>query len=333
MKKLSTLLLSIVLSAGVLAGCSNGDNNKSAKEQPKPETKTVAIASPDGLPTMSIAKLIKEKPEIKENYKVDYSIKATPDELSTTVMKGEADIAIVPSNMAAIAYNKTKDYSIAGTTGFGSLYLVSTEDINGYDDLKGMTILNIGKGMTPDITTQTILKDRDLDVKSDVTLDYVNAVSELVPMVISGKANTAVVPEPALSALMTKKEDVKIFKNLNDEYKELNDSKYGFPQATVIVKTSLLKDNKEFVASFLTQVNDSVEWANSNKSELASYCAEIGVSTEKPMIEKSIERANLKYVPISDTKKEYTTYYNYLFVSNPKSLGGIVPDEGIFMEK
>lgn len=164
-------------------------------------------------------------------------------------------------------------------------------------------------------------------------MDYVNAVSELVPMIASGKANTAVVPEPALSALMAKKEDVKIFKSLNDEYKDLNESKFGFPQATVIVKTSFLKDNKEFVEGFLTEVNKSVEWANSNKSELANYCGEIGVSTEKPIIEKSIERANLKYIPINETKKEYNTYFNYLFDSNPKSLGGSLPDEGIFMEK
>lgn len=333
MKKLSILLLSIILAVGVLTGCANKNDRGNTKEQPKAETKTVTVASPDGLPTISIAKLIKEKPEIKPNYKVDYSVKATPDELSTTVMKGDADIAIVPSNMAAIAYNKTKDYAIAGTTGSGSLYLISTEELNSYDDLKGKTIVNTGKGLTPDITTQTILKDKGIDVSNDVTLDYVNAVSELVPMIVSGKANTAVVPEPALSALMAKKENVKIFKSLNDEYKDLDESKFGFPQATVIVKSSFLKDNKEFVEGFLTEVNKSVDWANSNKSELANYCGEIGVSTEKAIIEKSIERANLKYIPINETKKEYNTYFNYLFDSNPKSLGGSLPDEGIFMEK
>lgn len=116
MKKLSILLLSIILAVGVLTGCANKNDQENTKEQPKAEAKTVTVASPDGLPTISIAKLIKEKPEIKPNYKVDYSVKATPDELSTTVMKGDADIAIVPSNMAAIAYNKTKDYNIAGTT-------------------------------------------------------------------------------------------------------------------------------------------------------------------------------------------------------------------------
>lgn len=334
MKKISALLLSVILGAGLLVGCTNkpeGETDEAANA--KFETTNVRVAAPDGMPTMSIAKIIKENPEIKENYKVDYSVKATPDEMSTTVMKGDVDIAIVPSNMAAIAYNKTKDYTIAGTTVFGSLYLVSTDDIKSYDDLKGKTIMNLGKGLTPDITNQVILKDRGIDVENDVKLEYVDAASELVPMIISGKADTAVVPEPALSALMTKKDDVKIFKSLNEEYKELNNSEYGFPQATIIVKSSFLKENKEFVEEFLNKVNDSTKWANENKAELANYCEEIGVSTEKAMIEKSIERANINFVPIKDNKEEYTKYYNYLFESNPKSLGGSLPDEGIFMEK
>lgn len=332
MKKVKGIVLMVTLAIGVLTGCSAGGNGTSKDTESNKEDTVVQVVSPDGLPTMSIAKVIKENPEIKENYTVKYSIEKTPETLSTTVMKGEPDIAIVPSNMAAISYNKNKNYKIAGTTGFGSFYLVSTEELKSYDDLKGKTILNIGKGLTPDITAQSIMKDRGLDVEKDVTFNYVNAVSELVPMIISQKANTAIIPEPALSALMTKKPGVKIFKGLNEEYKEINNSKYGYPQATVIVKESFLKENKEFVDEFLQTVDKSTEWANKNPKELASYCEEVGVSTEKAIIEKSIEKANIDFAPINDTKEEYLNYYKKLFEYNPKSIGGNMPDEGIFME-
>ena len=63
-----------------------------------------------------------------------YTLEATSDALSTDVMKETLDIAIVPSNMAAIAYNKTSNYQIAGTVGMGSFYLVSSdEDVTGLD--------------------------------------------------------------------------------------------------------------------------------------------------------------------------------------------------------
>ncbi len=330
MKKISSIFLIIILSLGLLTGCSS---NKTNDTKVKEENKTVKVTVPDGLPAMSVAKLIKENPEISKAYEVKYSIEKTPETLSTSVMKEEPDIAIVPSNMAAIAYNKTKNYQIAATTGFGSFYIISTEDLKSYNDLKGKTILNMGKGLTPDITAQSILKDRGINITSDVTFNYVNGVPELVPMVVSGKEKIAVVPEPALTALMEKKKDVKIFKSLNDEYKTLNNSEYGFPQATLIVKKSFLAENKEFVNSFLSNVEKSVIWANKNKKDLAAYCESIGVSTEKGIIENSLDRANIKYAFVKNTIEEYKKYYKKLFDFNPKSVGGTMPDEGIFMEK
>lgn len=333
MRKFISILSTGIIAMGVLSGCSSTDQEKSEGGKEEISKKVVKVVTPDGLPTIAIAKLIKEKPEIKVNYEIEYTIEKTAETLSTTVMKEEPDIAIAPSNMASIVYNKTKNYQIAGTTGFGSSYIVSTEDINNYEDLKGKTIMNIGKGLTPDITAQYIISEKGLNTEGDVNFSYVNSPSELVPMIVSGKENTAIVPEPALSALMAKKENVKIFKGLNDEYKEIADSEHGYPQATIIVKKSFLEENKDFTNIFLDNVKEGIEWANDNPSELATYCEEIEVSTEKPIIEKSIERANLKFVPIEESKDIYKNYYKKLYDSNPKSLGGNIPDEGIFMER
>ena len=329
LKKLSSILLTSVMAMSVLVGCSS---DKEESVEPTQKT-TINVVSPDGLPTMAIAKLIKENPQINQNYEVNYTIEKTSETLSTSVMKEVPDIAIVPSNMASIAYNKTQNYKILGTTGFGSSYIVSTEDLNSYEDLKNKNVVNIGKGLTPDITAQFIMASNNLDLSNDLTLSYVNAPSELVPMIVSGKENTAIIPEPALSALMTKNENVEIFKSLNDEYKEIANSEYGYPQATIIVKDSFLKENTEVVNDFLVKAEESIKWANENPKQLGEYCAEIGVSTEAAMIEKSIERATLNFVHIKDSKDIYQKYYDILFESNKEALGGNLPDEGIFFEE
>lgn len=333
MKKSRWVLIIATLTLGVLTGCSNGENKKVAENETNKENIEVKVVSPDGLPTMAIAKMMKENPKIEENYDIIYEIEKTAETLSTTVMKGEPDIAIVPSNMAAISYNKNKNYKIAGTTGFGSFYLVSTEELKSYDDLKGKSILNMGKGLTPDITAKAIIKDRNIDIEKDVNFTYINSISELIPMIVSGKENIAVVPEPALSGLIEKKSEVKIFKSLNEEYKEINNSKFGYPQSTIIIKGSFLEENKEFVDAFLNKVDESADWANENKEDLASYCEELGVSTQKSIIIKAMDKANLNFEEIKNTKDEYTNYYKKIFDFNPQTLGGNIPDEGIFMEK
>ena len=329
MKKIITLLLTIVIGATLMVGCNESKENGELEENKSEVTnKDVKVVVPDGLPAISLAKLAKENPEIKSGYNINYSIESTSDALSTVVMKEEADIAIVPSNMAAIAYNKTSNYKILGTVGMGSFYLVSTENMSSMDDLIGKEVGNTGKGLTPDITVKTILKEKNINL-DDINFNYVNSMSELVPMMASGKLNTGFVSEPALTGLMNKNDNIKIITSLNDEWKSISGSKNGYPQSTLIVKSDFAKENPEFIEKFVEQISDSIKWANDNPTEAGSYSKDFGVSTEASVIEKAMERANLNFINISDMKEEYENYYKILFDFEAKTVGGKLPDEGI----
>ena len=329
-RKIIGVLTTIICLGSLIAGCSSTSQTQNSED--KKENIEVDVVMPDGLPAVSMAKLVKENPMIKEGYNITYDVENTPDALSTTVMKQEAEIAIVPSNMAAIAYNKTSNYQIVATTGLGSFYLVSTKDINGFEDLKGMEVGNTGKGLTPDITMQSILKEKGVNIE-EVNFTYVNAANELVPLLATGKLSTGIVPEPALSALMSKNPDIKIIKSLNEEYKEVTGSEFGYPQATIIVRSDFVKENTEFVNEFLNSAEESVKFANENPIEVGILSEGIGVTTKKDMITKSIEKANLQYINIKDSINEYQGYYQRLADFDVKTLGGKLPDEGIFLEK
>ncbi len=324
MKKRMIKILILAICIACLSGCSSKENLK--------EDVSVKVSMPDGLPSIALSKLAFENKNIKDGYNVNYNIEKTPDNLSTTVMKGEADIAVVPSNMAAIAYNKTKNYEIAGTTGLGSFYLVSNDDIGGFKDLKGKEVVNTGKGLTPDITNKFIIKSNGLNEK-DINFTYVNSANELVPMIVSKKANTAIVPEPALTALKIKNPEIKVVKSLNEEYKNITKSDYGYPQATIIVKSDFAKNNKEFVNLFLEGVKESIIFVNSNPDKAGEYCEKIGVGTKKEVINKSIENANLQFIGVEESIKDYKDYYKILSEYDVKSIGGKIPDEKVFYKK
>ena len=325
MKKKFALLLVGLFSLGLLVSCGDANESKVTKE--------IKVVVPDGLPSMATAKIMKEKPEILKGYKISYSIEKTPENIVSEVLKGEADIAVVPSNVAATQYNKEAGYQIAGTVGWGSFYLVSTEGEKNINDLKGQEVYNIGKGLTPDIVTKSVLKDKGFDPERDFNFSYLNGVTELAPTILAGKAKYAVLPEPALSQVLSKKSDLKVVMDLNEEWKSANNSEYGFPQATIIIKKELIENDKKFVDKFLKEVEESCNFANEKKDELATYCEEIGVSANKAIIPTAIEKANIKYVGIKDSYKEYETYFNKLKDFDPKTIGGRVPDEGVFMEK
>lgn len=333
MKKISkilSLILMVTFSVFLFAGC-----NTSKEEAKAPAEKTsVEIVVPDGLPAISIVKMIKEKPEISKNLNINYSIVKGSDALVSKVLKGEGDICIVPSNVAAIAYNKGIGYKLAGTVGFGSLYVISSDDsVKNLEDLKGKDVYNVGQGLTPDLIFKIILQNTGINPEKDLTLSYVNAASELAPLFIEGKAKYAVVPEPMLTQIMTKKPDTKIVASLNDQWKEISDSQMGYPQSSVIVKEDLVNNHFDDVQKILKEIDESTKWANENKEEAGSFAEEVGITGKKEIIAKSLERANLNYVSSFDNESVYIGYYDKIYSLEPKAIGGKKVNEEIFLQK
>lgn len=326
-KRFVLTITSVLLVAFSLTAC----GKKEAKKEKANDLKEVTMIVPDGLPSIASSKLISDNKKI-DGVKVSYTIEKSSENIVSEVLKGDADIAVVPSNVSATQYNKNAGYKIAGTIGWGSFYLISTDGKTSVDDLKGQEIYNIGKGLTPDIIAQTLLTGKGYNM-DDFNFSYVDSITELAPIIIAGKTKYAVITEPALTQVMKKVDNVNIISDFNKDFKETNDSKYGYPQSTIIVSSKLIKNNKNFVNKLLKAINESCDYANSNPDETASNSEKIGVSANKAIIPEAIKRSNIKYVSIKDSKDEYNTYFNKLFKFDPKTIGGKVPDEGVFMEK
>lgn len=324
MKKIFTVIMSLLITMSILVGCDS-------KKEEVTKTVNVNIGAPDGLPAISIAKLAQEDAQIKEGYDVEYILESTSVALSTDVMKENLDIAIVPSNMAALAYNKTSNYQIVGTIGKGSFYLVSSdEDVTGLNSsLEGKEVGMISKGLTPDITVQSLLKEQNVD-SSAINFNYSNEAIDLVSLLATKKLNVGIVPEPALSGLLTKNTDLKVICGINDIWKEVFNNENGYPQSTLVVKTSFANENKEFLESFVKALDENITYTNENPKEVGELASEFGVNIKAPLLEKAIDRSNLKFISINDCKDEYINYYNILYSFNPKVLGDKIPDENIY---
>ncbi|MBE6049135.1 MAG: ABC transporter substrate-binding protein [Clostridium sp.] len=328
MKKVFSILITLLFAITIIIGCETKKDiqvNENSKE--------IKVIIPDGLTAIASAKLIKENKEISKGYNVNYSIEKTPENIVSQVLKGDVDIAIVPSNIAATQYNKGANYKIAATVGWGSMYLISTQGNKKIEELKNQEIYNIGKGLTPDLIARSLLKDNGVDADKDVNFSYVNGVTELAPIIIAGKTNYAIVPEPVLAQVQAKNKNVTILANLNDEWKKVNSSEYGYPQSTVIVKSDLIKEDKEFLQKFLEELKESTTFAKDKDNNLPDYCEEVGVSANKDIVKKAMDNANINYIEIEKCYKEYETYFNKLNELNSSSIGGKVPNEDVYMEK
>ena len=320
MKRIITIIISILVI--FIIGCSN---TKVSYEE-----KQVRLITPDGLPSIAISKAMEEKKNIG-HLSINYEVQQTSDLLVAELMKGEAELAIIPSNLALQAYKKGLDYKIVGTIGWGSLYLVSEDSITDLSELKGKEVYNTGKGLTPDIIFKEILKNNNIS-EDEIDFSYVGAASELAPLVATGKAKYAVVPEPVLSTVMDKNPNIKVILNLNEEWASFNHVKEGYPQSTLVIKEELFNEMKDsgIYEEFIDTFKEAEEFAVNNPEETATICENLGITVNKAVIKESMKNSNLKFTEISDCIDEYNVYFNII---DPDSKGESDEYKSLFIEK
>lgn len=328
MKKRLLYLLSLVLIWSFGLGCHKTEEQAVAKEP-----KIINFYYPDGLPALTVAKLAKENPNMGENITVNYEMQETPDLLASKIIKGEADIAIVPSNLAVQAFNKDIPYRLVGTSTWGSLYLISTEDIETLEDLKGKEIYSFAKGLTPDIVLRYVFSESGIDPDKDLEINYLNSAAEVAPAFLSGKTNLALVSEPLATNIMMKKEETKTIIGLNEQWSNIMESKNGYPQSSLIIKSDLIVDEKEFVEKFLQAYEVSSIWAAEYPDELGDYAQDLGIGVKKEAIIKGQDRMNIKFVGIKDCREEYETYFKAILDFAPKAIGEKLPDEEFYFDR
>lgn len=290
---------------------------------------TAKVVLPGGAPLVCAAKMITEKLPALKNTQTDYEI-VTPDTLQARIIAGEADIAIVPSNLAANLYAKGADIRYAGTVVWGILYGVSTEPIKTIEDLKGKTILTFGRGLTPDITVRHLLSASGLNPDTDVTFTYVQSGQEAAGVFMSGKETIAILPEPLVSVVLTKKNDAGVFLDIQAAWKEKFGGDAAYPQAAVIVKGSFAETNPQYVQAFLNALADSITWAKDNSSEAAKAAASVQEGVPAPILAKGIVRMNLHFADAAQSRAALEQYYAVLLQANKKFSGGSLPNDAFY---
>lgn len=289
---------------------------------------TLKVLTPDGLPALSLAKMMTNVHEIDGN-KVEYKIEKLSDALVVDILKREGDIAIVPSNFAAQLYNKKLGYKILGTVGWGSFYVISRENIDSLEELKGREIYTFGKGLTPDIIFESILKSKGIE-KKDIKINYLSSGNEVAALYLGKKADIVVVSEPILSKILLKSLGTNVISNLNEEWKNLVNSDLGYPQSTLVIKEEVYNSNPKLVDEFVSQLKTSVASLYKNRDESIKYIQNSSISVDTSILDSILSRANILYTPILDCQEEYNRYFKVLNEVNSKVIGGKIPNEEIY---
>lgn len=300
------------------------------------EEVTINVVVPSGHPTLSMVRMFKHAPDLGEGVTINFESITDPSLMAGKVSSGDADIAIVPSNLAINLYNKGTEITFAGISIWGVLYIVTTDDtILDWEDLKGEEINMLGQGLTPDIITRYLMENNSLVPDTDVTFNYVAGGKALAQLVIAaGEDNiTSLMPEPILSKVLMRNPNARIVLNLQDEWEEETGTTNGIPQAALIISDELIKNHPAVVEAFLAEYEASIDWLMENPAQAGAYAEELNLGLTAAIVEKSLNegRGNFVFRTAQESKEELMDYFQILYNFNPQLIGGELPDDAFFM--
>lgn len=325
MKRFVLILIVLMITYGLFAS-----GKEEAQILPK-EPISVHILAPNGTPAMAMSGFAAKEGEILPGYPHTLEVVQAADLVASKLIKGEAQFAIIPTNLASTLYNKGVDIQIAGIVIWGNLYVLSADPQATWESMKGNEIYMLGRGLSPDILLQHLMKENGIDPQSDVTLKYVGASSELAPSFLTGKSRFTIMPEPMLTVVKSKKPNVNVMVDLQEEWSSIYGTDVGFPQACLVVSGEMGRNHPDYVEAFIEEFSQSVGWMATHPAEAGELGATIidGMSAE--ILAQSLPQCNLVYTPIGAAREDLEAYYQVLFDFDANTIGGALPGDDSYL--
>ena len=108
----------------------------------------------NGTTGFGAAKLIDDSKNGTAALNYNFSVESDASAVNAALISGSVDIAALPTNAAAVVYNKTQgQIKVAAVNTLGVLYVVENGDtVKSFADLKGKTLYVPGQGSIPSIS-------------------------------------------------------------------------------------------------------------------------------------------------------------------------------------
>lgn len=324
MRKVTAVALSFAMMGALLTGCGSG----------KAEEKvTVKVGALKGATTLGLLPLEDKAANGEAGESYEFSMMTAADELLPMMIKGELDIALLPSNVASILYQKTNGgVTVIDINTLGVLYMVSGDSsVTGVEDLAGRTIYLTGKGTTPDYVLHYILSGNGMDADSDCTLEYKSEATEVAALLAENPDAIGLLPQPFVTAACAQNDALSVILDMNAEWEKLQgEDGSRLVTGVTVVRNEFLQEYENAVATFMEEHQASAQSMNSDVENGAKLAAASGIIAKEPIALKAIPKCNITYIDGADMKQALSGYLEVLYEQNPESIGGAMPGDDFY---
>ena len=328
-KKLTVIIsMILVLAMTALTGCGT---QPSEPEEPVVISEPINVACMNGPTGMGMVDLMGN-----ENYNIE--IFQAPTDAVPKIVSGEVDVACVPSNFAAVLYNKTEGQIVCVTPMvMGVLHILGNNvDITSIEDLRGKTILSSGQGGTPEYALQEVLQSAGLVIGTDVNVDWLASHADVNQTLLTTEGTIAMVPEPFVSTALAKGGDaITDLFDMNTLWADATGQ--DFPMGVIIARKDFAENRASDLQAMLTELRASIDDVNTASDEVAQKIVDAGFLGDTEIAKKAIPNCSLCLYADPDGDTSFSkgaeimkTFNETMYAITPQAVGGALPGDDLY---
>lgn len=266
--------------------------------------------------------------------KASFKVWRTPDEMRAGLTSGTMQAVVMPVTAAANLHTRGLGVKLANVMTDGLLYVISTDAaVTRIADLKSRRITVPFPNDTPELVFDAVLAHQGLG-PADVEVDRAGTPIEAIQMLLAGRIDIALVPEPAATAAMVKAaasgKTVYRAIDMQREWGKVTGLGPSMPQAGLAFSQSFLAEHADRAAPLLAALEKATAAVIANPAEAASHAAS-ALELPWPVIEKAIPHSNLVATPAKAARPAIDALLSAIAKVNPQMIGGHMPDETLYL--
>lgn len=295
----------------------------------------LTLWGPPATPTVALAHAVATGRLAWLADQVGFRVWRNPDEMRAGLTSGTMQALVMPTVTAANLYTRGLGVRLVNVLTDGLLYVVAGDpSLTGFDRMKGRSLAVPFRNDTPEFVTNRLLRHYGLSAGRDLRVDTAGTPIEAIQLLLAGRIDAAVVPEPAASAAIVRAaaagKTVARVIDVQRAWAEVAGPGATLPQAGLAVSSALHAAH----AGLVLGLHEALVAATAAvRAEPAHAAAEAAAAFElpAPVLELSIPHSNLVATRAAAARPALETMFRTVAEADPAIIGGRLPDAGFYL--
>ena len=272
---------------------------------------------------------------------VEFVAWKNPDQLRALAVGQSVDFIATPSNVAANLYNRGVPLQLLNISAWGILWMISRDaNLKRLSDFRGKEIILHFRNDMPDITFRIVAEQQGINPDKDFTLRYVASALDAMQMLLTRRADHALLVEPAVSVGLRKSAafpasvvapTLHRSVDLQAEWGRVFARPPRVPQAGISALGPRSIGNTALIGRFQRAYAEALAWCKANPQACGEMVGRrIDMLTPEGVAD-SLRTDNFMFMTADQARPELEFFFQQLLSRQPGLLGGKLPADKFYL--